>query len=72
MKKLYNTYEQASDEIAKLKWRIYNANNHNRKITADYGSLPCSVMPELDVAIVVSYSIRATKADRYVAVYIKL
>ena len=72
MEKLYSTYEHANDEIANLKWRIYNVNNHNRKIAADYGSLPCSVMPELDVAIVVSYSIRSTKTDRYVAVYIKL
>lgn len=72
MKKLYSTYEHANDEIANLKWRIYNANNRNRKITSDYGSLPCSVMPELDAAIVVSCSVRATKTDRYVAVYIKI
>ena len=72
MKNLYSQYQSAYDEIATLKWRIYNANNHNRLITNDYGSIPCCEMQELDTAPVVSCNVRRTKKGRYVAVYISL
>ena len=72
MKSLYIQYKSAFDEISALKWRIYNANDHGRLITNDYGSIPCCEMTELDTAPVVSCNVRWTKKGRYVAVYIRL
>lgn len=71
MKGLYSYYEAANDEIAALKWHIYNANDHGRLITNDYGSIPCSEMQELDGATVVSCNVRTTKKGRYVAAYVR-
>lgn len=71
MKNLNDIYLTAFDEIANLKWRIYNSNDHNKIITDDYGALPCSVLPTLDNAPVVSSKVKTTKKDRYVSVYVR-
>ena len=71
MRSLNDIYLAAFDEIADLKWRIYNSSKHNKIITDDYGSLPCGVLPALDDAPVVSSAIKTTKKDRYVSVYVR-
>lgn len=67
---LWEQYESAFDEISRLKWKIYDADNHGKLIIDDYGKLPSNLLKEIDDADVISSSVRRSKSSRFVAVYI--
>ena len=70
MKKLtlWETYFKSDDATAKMDWHIYDAQNHNKLVTSDYGKASYTdVSEDMDAKLVVSIKINAG----YVGVYIK-
>ena len=48
--KLYDIFENASDEMVNIPWRIYNLINNNRLITKNYAKLAYPRLKSLDDA----------------------
>lgn len=68
MKKTLTLWEAFLTAPDDMKWRLYDAANHNKLITSDYGALSYEdISEDFDSKLVVSIKIRSD----YVGVYVK-